>query len=206
MYTKTQKEIISHSEEKVRLLFQAHPVPAHGFDHIQKVRDNAVKIARAEGANVFLCELSALLHDIGRAREKKLDFVHSHQEISYRMSRNWFKNDNTLNQISAKNKKVILYAVRYHWNDAADKNKVAIILRDADKLDTLGKRGADRIKALLSKVGENRLIELMRVIFAHHFWLRTNTARQIARDKNVFGPIAVLYRKLLRKKILPVRL
>ena len=35
-------------------------------------------------------------------------------------------------------KLVVLYAVRYHWNDAADKYKEAIILRDADKLDIYG--------------------------------------------------------------------
>uniref|UniRef100_A0A7C2K0X8 HD domain-containing protein n=1 Tax=Schlesneria paludicola TaxID=360056 RepID=A0A7C2K0X8_9PLAN len=36
----------------------------HDWWHIDRVRRNATAIARAEGADVFLCELAALLHDV----------------------------------------------------------------------------------------------------------------------------------------------
>lgn len=36
----------------------------HDWWHIHRVRNNAVTIAKAEGADVDLCELAALLHDI----------------------------------------------------------------------------------------------------------------------------------------------
>jgi putative nucleotidyltransferase with HDIG domain len=181
-------------------------VLAHGFDHVEKVRDYAVKISQAEGTDVFLCEMAGLLHDIGRTAEKSLDFVHAHQEISYQMCRKWFRIDKIFKRISSADKKNILYSVRYHWNDAADKYKTAIILRDADKLDTLGPRGARRTRELFKEMGEDRIIDALRLVFAHYFWLRTKTARKIARDKKLFTPILAIYRKLLKKKISPVKL
>lgn len=206
MYTKMQKEIVKYTKEKVRRLFQQNPVLAHGFDHVQKVRDYTVKIAKAEGINIFLSEMVAWLHDIGRTKQKGLDFAHTHQEVSYQICRRWFKTDDFLKNIPSAEKKIIFYAVRYHWNDAADKYKVAIVLRDADKLDTLGRRGVERTKMLLKEMGEDRIIDALRVVFAHYFWLRTPVAKRIARDKNLFGPVTVLYRHLLRKKISTVRL
>ena len=41
----------------------------HGFEHTLRVRDLAIKIGKAEGADLEIAEAAALLHDIGRAKE-----------------------------------------------------------------------------------------------------------------------------------------
>lgn len=42
----------------------AHDSSGHDFAHIERVRRVALVIAQAEGADPFICELAALLHDI----------------------------------------------------------------------------------------------------------------------------------------------
>ncbi|OGF21186.1 hypothetical protein A2316_03425 [Candidatus Falkowbacteria bacterium RIFOXYB2_FULL_38_15] len=58
--------LLSFLENKVDELFQDFPVPAHGIDHIRRVADWAVLIAKNEGHDEFLAKIAGLLHDIGR--------------------------------------------------------------------------------------------------------------------------------------------
>jgi uncharacterized protein len=60
--TKTS-ELISRTADFIRQRLQDDS-SGHDWWHIDRVRRNAVYLARAEGADVELCELAALLHDI----------------------------------------------------------------------------------------------------------------------------------------------
>jgi uncharacterized protein len=42
----------------------AHDSSGHDWSHIERVRQVALTIAQAEGANSYICELAALLHDV----------------------------------------------------------------------------------------------------------------------------------------------
>ena len=203
MYTKIQQKIVSRVRERVRILFKDYPVPAHSFDHVSRVRHWAVKIAAAEGANIFLCELAAWLHDIGRVEEEIRG--KKHHEVSYEMCREWFKENRVFDLLTLEEKLIILYAVRYHWNDMANKYDVAWILRDADKLDGFGMVGVRR--ALETCHGDFSIINRELRFCAHNFlYIRTKTAKKAVKEKNLFEPIRKLNEKCLLENIFDVEL
>ncbi len=190
---------------KVKALFAANSIKAHGFDHAMRVSKWAVIIAAAEKDNVFLSEMSALLHDIGRATENLPGNTKRHHELSYDMCRQWFKEDRIFDVLSAEEKLIILYAVRYHWNEAADKHKVAWILRDADKLDTFGTVGLKRIKEFNSN-DEEAVLHNLRLLYEMAYNIRSKKARQIMKSGRLFEHIIQHQHRLLKSKIKPVEL
>ena len=206
MYTKQQQDVIKYTCEKVRDLFTGYTVPAHGIDHVARVAASARLIATKEKADIFLSEMSGWLHDIGRTVERHTNLISEHHELSYDLLRKWFKEDVFLRENLTKQQKlVILYAVRYHWNDAANKYPVAWILRDADKLDTFGVIGIKR--ACQFCVGDDRKLEFdLRARFNNFYWLQTKTARKIVKDKKLLETVESFYVKCLKKKIKPVEL
>lgn len=204
MYTALQKTIIRHTEEKVKHFFKANPAPAHEFDHSERVREWAVKIAKAEKANVFLCELAALVHDVGRAIEKQHPGVR-HHELSYNILRVWFATDDVLSQLSKQEKMNVLYSVRNHWNNAATKYFEAVVLRDADKLDTFGTIG---IKRTYESFKDNMpaIMHDFRIRYDILYWVATKTANKFVKQFKMMEPIDTHYLKLLKKGIEPVEL
>lgn len=205
MNLKLQKEIASYARQKVKRLFLNYYVPAHGFEHIKRVRDFSVKIAKAEKANIFLCELAAWLHDVGRTREKKREASRLHHELSYEICREWFKSDEIFKKLSRREKIILLYSVKYHWNNAADKYQTAYILRDADKLDAFGNIGNKRSALFFSGDKEKILLD-MRLRFENLYNLRTETARKIVKEKKLFEPVFKFYKRILKEKIKPITL
>src|SRR3989338_5687636 len=178
-YTKQQLQLLNHARKKVQALFKKYPVPAHGFEHSKRVAENAEKIARAEHArSVFLCELAGWLHDIGRTTEhytkgnKK-----SHHELSYEMLREWLREDRAFDLLTKQEKLELLYAVRYHFNNFADKYDTAWILRDADKLDVFGKIGLKRTVEFYAGSDE-KLNMGLRYAFEIAQVFRTKTAKK----------------------------
>lgn len=203
MYTTKQKQIINHTRQKVQDLLANYKMRAHGIDHITRVAKWAVEIAKKEKDNVFLCELSAWLHDIGRAEEDKFELTRKHHELSYQMCQEWFKTDPVLSQLSYSEKLIILYSVRFHWNDAADKYSVAWILRDADKMDLFGKAGNERALVALDK----KTMDLdLRLRFGAFYWLRTKSAKAFIKKRKLMEPVEKLYVKLLKEGIKKVEI
>lgn len=205
MYTPEQQKIIRHTKGKVKALFVAYPIKAHGFDHAQRVSKWAVIIAMAEKDNLFLAEMSAWLHDIGRATEHLPGNTKRHHELSYDMCREWFKEDSVFGFLSTAEKLTILYAVRYHWNEAAGKYKVAWILRDADKLDAFGVIGLKRSKSFFNN-DENVIMHDIRLRYEMLHNFRTKKSRQIMKNKHLFEPLRRYQRRILKSKIKPVEL
>jgi len=203
MYTKSQ--ILKHTEHKVKELFRDTPVSAHNFDHISRVHGWAKIIATAEGADVFLCEMSAWLHDAGRTREIVPKENREHHELSYQLCREWFRNDPVYCGLSKKEKIIILYAVRYHWNNAADKYPEAIILRDADKLDGYGVIGIKRAMEFFGRDSEALEMSL-RLQYMNAYWIRTKTARKIFETNKMMTPLEKEFIKILKREIKPVEL
>lgn len=205
MYTKKQIEMMKYVRAKVTEFMKTNQLEGHGIDHATRVANWAAQIAKAEKANIFLCELAGWLHDVGRAREHEVGNTRRHHELSYEVCQDWFRNDPILKQLSKKEKIILLYSVRYHWNNVADKYFEAIVLRDADKMDLFGKIGLDRNERYLQHDREKIMLH-MRFRTDDMFWIRTKTARKFFKKYKMFEPVYKNTVKMLKEEIKPVEL
>lgn len=130
----------------------------HGFSHTERVHDLSIEIGEILGANLFILRIAALLHDVGRIREKESSH---HADLSAKMASQFL---DTLNfEISEENRLNIIHCIRTHSfsNNIVPETLEAKILSDADKLDALGAIGLYRTIgfALKKKGGIDQVIE-----------------------------------------------
>ncbi len=125
---------------------QAHSVSndIHGFPHVIRVYNTCIQMGRALNADLLILKISALLHDIGRIKEKE-DLLHkNHSEISAEMARSFFETNNF--ELSPDSIGNIVHAIRAHSfsNKVPARTLEAQILSDSDKLDAIGAIGIYR--------------------------------------------------------------
>ena len=116
----------------------------HGFLHVERVLNLCLQLGKKLGANLFVLQIAALLHDIGRNNKKKTYSNKNHAEISAEMASKFLKsNDFELSQEDYDN---IINSIKAHSfsNKIIPKTLEAKILSDADKLDALGAIGLYR--------------------------------------------------------------
>lgn len=204
-YTISQAEILNHTRIKVAELFDTYPVPAHSFDHAERVSMHARAIAKGEKSkNIFLAELVGLLHDIGRIPEKYNPKKRrmTHHELSYEMLQEWFNQDTVYDALTKEEKLALLYAVRYHWNNVADEYEIAWILRDADKIDMFGQIGVERAR---EHAEDEKAFQMgMRLKYDALYWVHTKTAKAIIKERKLIEQIDEFYKEFLKDKIEPV--
>lgn len=206
-YSEKQLKFLNYIKEKVIKLFENYPEPAHGIDHIERVASWVnVLVQKEKVINPFLCELSAWLHDIGRTREDNPgESSRKHHELSYIILKEWYREDEKFNFLSDKEKIELLYAVRYHWNDMANKYDTAWILRDADKLDLFGEIGLNRALGGL-KEKDKALNQHLRNAYNIAANFHTKTAQKIFKKQKMFKPLEKYYKKYLEEKIEEIKL
>ncbi len=207
MYTPEQQEFLEYVTQKVKNLFAEFPVIAHSFDHAEVVSGYARTIAEAEKANnTWLCEIAGILHDIGRVTEVYTPGnTLRHHELSYILLKKWFLEDHAFDILSHEEKIELLYAVRYHWNDAADDYDTAWILRDADKIDLFGLHGIERSRVWCEKI-DSSLDDDCRMKYYCWYWVHTDTARKMVQEKGLVEEMDEYRRRTLREKIEPIEL
>ncbi|MEO7019706.1 MAG: HD domain-containing protein [Ktedonobacteraceae bacterium] len=113
--------------------------PAHGWEHVRRVYNLALRIAEEEGADTLITGAAALLHDIGRLVHKK--GVH-HAELSVEESRQILARY----PLEPEQVEAILHAIVAHsFSQGVEPRTLeARVLRDADRLDALGAIGIMR--------------------------------------------------------------
>jgi HD superfamily phosphodiesterase len=111
----------------------------HDIKHVERVRHNALTIARTEGfADLDVVEAAALLHDIGLAHVEKRDH---HGPVGAVIAARFLREHHLFSEDEIA---TIAKAIHNHSLIHGDWDTLGYILRDADILDTLGAVGLMR--------------------------------------------------------------
>ena len=131
--------------------------PSHDFSHVARVYTLAERIGTAEGADLFVVRVSALLHDIGRAEEARSGGGDRHEELGVEMSKPFLEEMG----VSPERTNAILHAIAAHRHRKDNKPRTleAKCLYDADKLDSLGAVGIARSYLWLGEHGRSVFYE-----------------------------------------------
>ncbi len=113
--------------------------PAHDFSHIIRVYRNAQIIGKAEGADMQVLLLAALLHDAGSDSKGPM----KSESQSLKMAEDFLKKRGVSEDIRGR----VIYAVDVHRfsKGIVPVTLEARILQDADRLDALGAIGIARV-------------------------------------------------------------
>lgn len=130
-------------EEYVRTVMAGAQDPdlrmAHDFDHADRVRHWALRIAKTEDYTTLdVLEAAALLHDVGLASVPQR---RAHGERSAQLAGDFLRQAAFFDTVQID---AIVYAIRYHNTLKAAGNATLDILRDADMLDLFGAMGIMR--------------------------------------------------------------
>lgn len=134
------KKIITAAEAFVRSKL-ANDFSGHDWWHIDRVRNSAVTIARKENADIFLCELTALLHDV--TDEKLCD----DELLAERELKEWL----SMQQLSHTRIDQVLEIISTMSFKGGSRPPMTTlegqIVQDADRLDAIGAVGISRVFA-----------------------------------------------------------
>lgn len=148
--------LLSSIRNHVAQKFNASIV-AHDFDHLKRVELNALNLAKAEGADLLVVSLSALLHDYHRFYEEDLGRYVSPEEAQPHANlvlRTFGASEELISKIS----ECIFFTEKYSCaGDDIDVSRYSIeakIVRDADMLDALGAVGIARAFMYGGRIGQ----------------------------------------------------
>jgi uncharacterized protein len=136
----------SFAQEKMN-----HLGSSHGWDHVERVLHIAGRIAAAEGADLFIVRVSAILHDIAREAEDKSSGRICHARLGAEMADEFL----AAQGLDAARTAHISDCIRTHRfrNSESPSTIEAKALYDADKLDSIGAIGIGRAFLFSGEVG-----------------------------------------------------
>lgn len=123
----------------------------HGFDHVERVYAMALKIGKAEGADLEIIRAAALLHDVEGSTPGKKERINHHEQSAEFAASVLCKEGWSEERIKAV--KHCIRAHRYRDTGEAPETLEAKCLFDADKLDVLGAIGVARTIAYAVMAG-----------------------------------------------------
>lgn len=117
---------------------------AHGWEHVHRVYQLSVRMAREEGADTFVVGAAALLHDLGRATPPEIanDVAEHHADLSVSVAKILLREQ----RVSLVRQEAVLHAILAHsFSKGIEPHTLeACIVRDADRIDALGAIGIMR--------------------------------------------------------------
>ncbi len=133
-----EKEIIlKETEDFVKSVLEGDS-SGHDWWHIYRVRKLALMIGKSEGADLFLVELAALLHDVD-------DWKLAENEDDGQKARKWMRTCGLEPQITEQIC-VVIDGVSFKGAgvDTSTNDIICKVLQDADRLDAIGAIGIAR--------------------------------------------------------------
>jgi uncharacterized protein len=135
----TQEEIVQKTADHVKALFSGEGT-GHDWWHVQRVWQTALHIGKEEGADLFVVELAALLHDIADWK-----FHGGDEHAGSRAARAWLEGLHVDNAIITH---VCTIIDDLSFKGAGGvlpmKSKEGMVVQDADRLDAIGAIGIAR--------------------------------------------------------------
>lgn len=144
------EEIWNALLKEARRLYEANG-SSHRWDHVQRVLALAEHLARAEGAELAVVRVAALLHDIGRAEERRTKGAVCHAAYGAELAREIL----TRHGLPEDFIEAVVHAIETHRFRGKKRPETleAKVLFDADKLDALGAVGIGRAFLFAGEVG-----------------------------------------------------
>ncbi|MDB5055490.1 MAG: phosphohydrolase [Bacilli bacterium] len=140
MDTKGQQDILTLAEAFVQDKLQ-HDSSGHDWWHIYRVTQTAATIATEHGADIFVCKLAALLHDI--ADEK----LNESELVGLAIVRDWLAQQDVPPSIIKHVMEIIATLSFKGGRRAPMQTLEGQIVQDADRLDAMGAMGISRVFA-----------------------------------------------------------
>ncbi len=132
-----ESQILLDTYAEVQRRFAHFNDPAHGWEHVERVYKLALHIAEQEGADPFIVGMAALMHDLGRISNS--DSIKHHADLSEIAAAEIL----AIHQVALETQEAILHAIAAHSfsRNIEARTLEARVVRDADRLDSLGAIG-----------------------------------------------------------------
>jgi len=149
-----KQKVIKEVEGAARKYFK-NASGCHDWSHVDRVRNLALYIGRKEKADLFVLEIAALLHDIGRKKEMINKGKFCHAEIGSDLAEKILKK---LNFNEKEISSICHCIITHRFRNACVPNSIeAKVLYDADKLDSIGAIGVARTFLFAGNAGSNTI-------------------------------------------------
>lgn len=131
-----ESQVLSKIYEEIQQRYVGFDDPAHGWEHIKRVFRLAFYIAERESANSFIAGMAALMHDIGHLSTDK---TQHHADLSMSIASELLR----AYSVPTDKQEAILHAIAAHSFSLGIEPRTleAKVVRDADRLDSLGAIG-----------------------------------------------------------------
>ncbi len=144
----TKKDIVNETINYLKTKF-SDEFSGHDIWHLLRVRNNAIKIQKHEGGDLFIIEVASLLHDIADAK-----FYNGDISIGAVKTLEWLSNFDLDNN---KKEHIADIVKNISFKGEAKKNNnltlEGMIVQDADRLDAIGAIGIARVFAYSGATG-----------------------------------------------------
>ena len=148
-----ESQVLSKVYKDIQQRYVGFDDPAHGWEHIERVYRLALYVAEQENADAFIVGMAALMHDIGHLSTDKS--LH-HADLSMAMASELL----LAYDVSYDTREAILHAIAAHSFSLGIEVRTleAKVMRDADRLDSLGAIGILRwaITGAVRRTGETQ--------------------------------------------------
>ncbi|MFH0798941.1 MAG: HD domain-containing protein [Pseudomonadota bacterium] len=134
------KKIIGEIRDEARAAFVGHG--CHSWDHTERVVKLALHIGKAEGADLKVIEIAALLHDIGRKKEDESLGKICHAAEGGRLAREILLR----HKLPDKFIDDVVHCIERHRyrKESVPETLEGKVIFDADKIDAIGAVGIGR--------------------------------------------------------------